>query len=291
MYTLGMLQFGLRAHDFGKLPPEQLALSLSYYKPSSIQLALAKALSGTPSESGMLTPGYARRIKKAFDAHNIAISVLGCYINPVHPDPHMREKALRKFEEHLAACRDFGCAVVGTETGSCNADCSYNPSTQNESTFDLLCSSVERMVNTAEKYGVRVGIEPVAHQHTIDSAEKMQRLIERIPSPNLSVIFDPVNLIPLTGFESSQEVFFDKAFDAFGEKIAVIHAKDFVLIDGKKKGDLPSGTGDLNYEVFFKKLIEKKPFIDVLLENSIPSKLEETFSFLQSVITKISTVV
>lgn len=95
-------------------------------------------------------------------------------------------------------------------------------------------------------------------------------------------------MIPLSGFESSQEDFFDKAFDAFGEKIAVIHAKDFVLIDGKKKGDLPSGTGNLNYEVFFKKLIEKKPFIDVLLENSIPSKLEETFSFLQSVITKIN---
>ncbi len=283
-----MLQFGLRAHDFGKLPPEQLALSLSYYKPSSIQLALAKALSGTPSELGMLTPGYARRIKKAFDAHDIAISVLGCYINPVHPDSQMREKALKKFEEHLAACRDFGCAVVGTETGSCNADCSYHPSTQGEAAFDLLCTSVERMVKAAEKYGVRVGIEPVAYQHTIDNAEKMQRLIERIPSPNLSVIFDPVNLIPQSGFESSQEDFFNKAFDAFGEKIAVIHAKDFVIIDGKKKGDLPSGTGNLDYEVFFKKLIEKKPFIDVLLENTVPDKLEETFTFLQAVISKIN---
>lgn len=283
-----MLQFGLRAHDFGKLPPEQLALSLSYYKPASIQLALAKALSGTPDGSGMLTPGYARRIKKAFDAHDIAISVLGCYINPVHPDSHERNKALKKFEEHLASCRDFGCAVVGTETGSCNADCSYHPSTQSEQTFDLLCTSVERLVLTAEKYGVRVGIEPVSHQHTIDSADKMQRLIERIPSPNLSVIFDPVNLIPLSGFESSQEDFFNKAFDAFGGRIAVVHAKDFVMIDGRKKGDLPSGTGNLNYEVFFKKLIEKKPFIDVLLENSVPSKLEQTVSYLQSVVTKIT---
>ncbi len=282
-----MLQFGLRAHDFGKLPPEQLALSLSQFKPCSIQLALTKALSNTPAGYGMLTPGYARRIKKAFEEYNIDISVLGCYINPVHPDIDIRESSLKKFEEHLAACRDFGCAVVGTETGSCNADCSYHSGTQNESTFDLLCTSVERLVCTAEKYGVRVGIEPVAHLHTIDSAEKMKRLIDRIPSPNLSVIFDPVNLIPISGFESSQEDFFNKAFEAFGDKIEIIHAKDFVMIDGRKKGDLPSGTGELNYEVFFKKIIEHKPFIDVLLENSVPSKLEQTFTFLQAVMTKI----
>lgn len=279
-----MVQIGLRAHDFGTHKVEALASTLAPFKPAAIQLALTKALSDAPSSLGMLTPAYARRIKKTFDAHDISISVLGCYINPVHPDPILREKALKRFEEHLIACRDFGCSIVGTETGSCNPNCSYHPDTDTDKTFDLFCSSIERLLLIAEKFGSFVGIEPVAFQHTINSIEKMQALLQRFPSPNLKVIFDPVNLIPVTGLETSQQDFFDAAFNAFGEKIAVIHAKDFLMIEGKKKGDLPSGTGLLDYHIFFKKLIEEKPYIDVLLENSVPSKLNTTLDFLHSVI-------
>jgi sugar phosphate isomerase/epimerase len=276
-----MIQIGLRAHDYGKqVPAEQLADTLAAFKPASIQLALPKALSDAPCPGG-LSPGYARRIRRILEARNISVAVLGCYINPVHPDPDEREKMLRSFEEHLRFARDFGCALVGTETGSCNADCSRHPDTEKSETFDLLCRAVERLAAVAEQCGSIVAIEPVADQHTISSIEKMAQLLRRIPSPALKVIYDPVNLIPAAGLTETQEHFFLRAFDAFGDDILAIHAKDFRIEGGKKLGDLVSGTGDLDYPALLKIIQKRKPGIDILLENSIPAQARETMAFLR----------
>ena len=279
-----MLQIGLRAHDYGKnVPPEKLAEILATYRPASIQLALAKALSGAPGYGG-LSPGYARRIRQILESQHIAIAVLGCYINPVHPDPQERENQLKRFEEHLRYARDFGCIMVGTETGSCNADCSFHPGTEKPETFDLLCSSLERLLKTAEKSGSIVAIEAVADVHTVSSIEKMEQILRRLTSPALKVIYDPVNLIPGAGLSESQEQFFTRAFAAFGDEIAAIHAKDFCMEGGKKNGALPAGTGELDYPALLRIITERKPGIDILLEDTSPDSGAKAMEFLRNIV-------
>ncbi|GAB1483240.1 sugar phosphate isomerase/epimerase [Treponema sp.] len=278
-----MLQFGLRAHDIGKLPAEELAEKISAYQPASIQLAFGKALSDAPEKLGALSPGYARRVRETFCSRGIAISVLGCYINPVHPDEEARDQALLRFEEHLRYARDFGCPIVGTETGSCNADCSFHPDTETDKTLDLLCRSLERLLKTAEKYASIVGIEAVAGQHTVSSIERMEKVLRRLDSPNLAVIYDPVNLIPVAGLSERQSDFFSRAFAAFGPKIAAVHVKDFRMSKGIKDGSLPAGKGDLDYRSLFHLLQVEKPCIDVLLENGNPTTLKESLDFVRRV--------
>ncbi|MDR2792506.1 MAG: sugar phosphate isomerase/epimerase [Treponema sp.] len=263
-----MLHFGLRAHDYGRLAPEALAESLAPYKPASIQLALSKALRDSPKD-GCISSGYARSVRRIFEKQDIPIAVLGCYINPVHPDADMREKMLRRFEEHLCFAPDFGCSIVGTETGSCNPDCSWHPDTQKRETFDLLCSSIERLLNAAEKRGAIIGVEAVADQHTVSSIALMEQLLVRFPSPCLKVIYDPVNLVPLAGLTEPQEAFFTRAFDAFHGRIAAIHAKDFRMENGEKINGLSAGTGEMDYKTFFRLLEQRTPGIDILLENSV----------------------
>ena len=275
-----MLQFGLRAHDFGRFPAAILAGKIAAYAPASVQLALAKALPDISEAPGFLNPDFARRVRDAFSRHDIAIAVLGCYINPVHPDPEIRETQLRRFEEHLSFARDFGCPVVGTETGSANPDSSYHPGTEKPETFDMLCKSVERLVLDAERRGSIVGIEPVADQHTLSSIEKTHALLERIDSPALGIIYDPVNLIPQTGLAVSQADFFRMAFDAFGDRIVAVHAKDFRIENGKKTGNLPAGSGDLDYFQLFRQLQARKPLVHVLLENVSPSTARAALAFL-----------
>ena len=266
-----MLQIGLRAHDYGtNVSPEKLAEILAEYQPVSIQLALAKSFSNAP-KPGSQSVGFARLVRKALEKHNITIAVLGCYINPVHPDPDIREKHLKSFEEHLRFARDFNCAMVGTETGSCNPDCSFHPDTEKQPNFDLFCSSLERLIKTAEKCGSIVAIEAVADQHSISSIEKMGKVLSLFPSPALKVIYDPVNLLPNAGLQESQNDFFKRAFDTFGNDITVIHAKDFRMENGKKNGALPAGTGDLDYPALLKLIMERKPGIDILLENTSPA--------------------
>jgi len=275
-----MLQIGLRAHDYGKdLTVEELALILSEFKPASIQLALAKSFSNAP-KPGSLSTGYAKRIRQVLEKQNIAIAVLGCYINPVHPDPDIRDKQLKSFEEHLRFARDFGCTLVGTETGSCNGDCSFHPDTDKPLTFDLFCRSLERLVNTAERCGSIVAIEAVADQHTISSIEKMEKVIQNFASPALKVIYDPVNLIPQAGLTENQEDFFKRAFNSFGNDIAAIHAKDFKMENGKKNGMLPAGTGELNYPALLEIIMKQKPGIDILLENTSPGTGKKAAEYL-----------
>ena len=275
-----MIQLGLRAHDYGKLPPEQLADTIAAYDVESIQLALGKALDLVPV-SGSFSPGYARRIRKIFEARNISIAVLGCYINPIHPDSGEREKQLCAFEEHLRFARDFGCPLVGTETGSKNPDCSFHPDTEKDESFETLCASIERLVNCAEKCGSIVAVEAVAYHHTISSIEKMEKLLRRIPSPALRVIWDPVNLIPRTGLEETQEQFFTRTLDLLGDKIAAVHAKDFRIKEGLKEGDLPAGTGELDWKALLRLLQQRKGGIDILLENSNPATVRKTIAFLR----------
>lgn len=277
-----MFQFGLRAHDIGQLPAEQLADALAQYQPSSIQLALSKALSDSASTTGSLSPGYARRLRQIFEGRGIAIAVLGCYINPVHPDPDKRNQDLARFEEHLRFVRDFGCAVVGTETGYRSVDGSFHPDTDNAETFDLLCHSLERLLRTAEASAAIIGVEAVAGKHTISSIEKMETLLHRLDSPNLQVIYDPVNLIPLEGLSETQESFFHRAMTAFGSRIVAVHAKDFRMQAGQKKGPLPAGTGELDYPSLFRLLNQQKPWIDVLLEDCSPTSAGPALAFLRS---------
>jgi sugar phosphate isomerase/epimerase len=276
-----MPQIGLRAHDYGKnVTPEELAHILAEFKPTSIQLALPKSFIDAP-KPGSLSPGYGRRVRQVLDKQGIAVAVLGCYINPVHPNPDAREKQLRTFEELLRFARDFDCAMVGTETGSCNGDCSYHPDTEKPATFDLLCRSLEQLITTAEKCGSIVAIEAVADQHTVSSIEKMKQVLHRLASPALKVIYDPVNLIPNAGLVENQNDFFTRAFDAFGDEIVAIHAKDFCMEGGKKSGALPAGTGEMDYRALMKLIAERKPDIDILLENSSPATGKQAMDFLR----------
>ena len=282
-----MLQIGLRAHDYGtNITIEKLAENLDKFKPASIQLALSKALSGSPKPGG-LNPAYARRIRKVLNERNIHISVLGCYINPIHPDPDIREKQLCSFEEHLRYARDFDCALVGTETGSCSADCSFHPDTQKDSTFDLLCRSLERLIKTAEKCGSIAAIEAVAGVHTVSSIEKMALVQDRLSSPALKIIYDPVNLIPPEGLAETQKEYFTRAFETFGDKIAAVHAKDFRMENSEltqyrqKNGRYSAGTGEMDYPALLKIIMEQKPEIDILLEDTSPETGKQAMEFLR----------
>ena len=106
----------------------------------------------------------------------------------------------------------------------------------------------------------------------------MKYVLDKINSNNLQVIFDPVNLLDENNYEN-QEKIVGKSFKLFGDKIAIIHSKDFVIESGKIK-TVYTGKGVFNYKHLIKKLKIEKPNIDILLENAIPEKSLEIVEFL-----------
>lgn len=266
-----MINLGVRAHDFGKLPASQLAALIAAKGFSCVQLALAKALEGINSDTGCLSPGLARHVRQAFERYGVSIAVLGCYINPIDPDKTRREQQMTRFKEHLRYARDFGCSVVATETGSRNADWSLHPDNASDATLAELTDQVGELVQEAEKAGVFVCIEGVT-RHVVSTPGRMKRVLDAINSPNLQVLFDPVNLLSFENHRDQKQII-DESFALFGDRIAVVHAKDFV-VEGNELKPALIGQGALQFDVVFKHLRSRKTWIDVLLEETAPQTMD-----------------
>ncbi|TBL79978.1 sugar phosphate isomerase/epimerase family protein [Paenibacillus thalictri] len=259
------MNLGILAHCYGKLPLEELAVKIGAGGFNSVQLALAKALADVESGLGQLSPGLANYVAESFDRRGVRIAVLGCYINPINPDQAARRYEIDRFKEHLRYARDFGASMVATETGKLTTYQEQNPDGYQQVAWNLLRETVEELAEEAEKWGVMLAIEP-ATSLVIHDTDGMVRLLAEVPSSNIGVVIDPVNLLEGYNIERQDEVMID-AFSRLGHKTALIHAKDIVMDpNGQKKYAPVIGQGILNYPLFMSLLKKHKPFIDVSLE-------------------------
>ena len=278
------MRIGVRAHDFGKLAAGELAGRIAAKGLCCVQLAVNKAIAGMELVPGRgdLNPGLAWEIGRAFAGHGVQIAVLGCYINLSHPDPATKAPLLAYFKEHLRYARDFGCGIVATETGSLNADWSFHPGNRTEEAFAALVPVVAELVAEAQRFGVVLGIEGVA-SHVLNSPRRIRRLLDEVKSNNLQVVFDPVNLLSLDNHRDQDRIIME-SFDLFGERIAIIHAKDFV-VEGNTLTQLRTGgggRGELHYGVLMDCLKARKPGISILLEEASAATAEECVAYLRS---------
>lgn len=291
-----MKHLGFRAHDLGTFDSAtQLASAIATYGPSiPIQLAIRKVLRDAPMSSSY-TEAFIKNLHDELAAKGASVAVFGCYINPVHPDKAIRDEQLSSFEQHLKFANLLGCPLVGTETGSLNADCSFHPDTAEPKVLDVLYRSIERLVEAAVKYDAIVGVEAVSKQHTISTIERMAALVEKFDTPHLKVIYDPINLVPWTGLAEqdgssrgkpsieAQRTFVNAALDAFGPRIAALHVKDYRLdSNGYKTGDLPVGEGVFDWKDLFSELRKRSIEVPALLENANPATLADTLSLLST---------
>lgn len=107
----------------------------------------------------------------------------------------------------------------------------------------------------------------------------MKRLLDFVESNNLQVIFDPVNYMTIDNYKNQEDVFHE-AFDLFGDRIVILHAKDFIIENNCVK-TVPVGKGLLNYHALFEMLKAKKPFIQVLMEATKEPHIEDSIQFLR----------
>ncbi|WJH32919.1 sugar phosphate isomerase/epimerase [Paenibacillus sp. CC-CFT747] len=270
--------FGTLAHTAGNLPLKELTAKLQNRGIDFVQLALTKAIGDIDTGTGKLSPGLASYIAEQFDRCGLRIGVLGCYINPVHPDPDIRRQEIARFKEHLRYARDFGTSIVATETGSLETYRQHDPERYVEIGWNVLRQTVEELAEEAERWGVTIGLEPVS-SHTLSSARNMVRIMEEVPSSTLGVVFDPCNLLTPRQYED-QETFLEEAFRLFGPRIVLSHLKDVTLNEGKLR-EVRSGQGGFRTASFLEKLQQVKPFVDVSLEAVSNDTLDETVRYIR----------
>ena len=276
------MAFGMRAHDLGgKQTFDQLIDKLTEHKIDTIQLAFKKSIMDIDFTTGHYNPGLGRFISKRLADNNIHVAVLGCYINPTNPDEAKRKAEVARFIEHVKYAKAIGADMVGTETGRLDEDFNIVPGTYTETCYQRLLKSMREIVDAAEKLGVIVGVEGVA-THTLYSPEMMQRFLDDINSPNVEVILDPVNLLDRNNYQN-QEAVIAKAFKYYGDRISVMHIKDFKLDENGDVAFEQVGEGLFNYAPLFKELKASKPHITMLIENSNGGRYHSDCEYLQKI--------
>ncbi|MNO38926.1 Xylose isomerase-like TIM barrel [compost metagenome] len=272
------LHLGVRAHDFGQIPLQNLIDKIQQYSFTHIQFALKKSFPDSAPSLTAISPGTASYYGNAFRQAGIQIAVLGCYVNIVDSDPLKRAQALAEFNTHLRLARDFGANLVGTETGSVGRG--YTTANFTEEAFQEVVISVKAMVAEAERFGLTVGIEAGLH-HPLYTASLTRRLLDEIPSNHLQIILDCANLMSPTNY-LHQEAIIMEALKLLENRIAIIHLKDFIVQDGAIK-IVPVGQGWLDFEPILRYMKYERPHIQGILESTPESHLGESIAFLQRI--------
>jgi sugar phosphate isomerase/epimerase len=274
-----MMQLGIRFHDTKELPFEERLQEIKRQGFSCVHLALSK-VPGFTADPGALTPGYAMYLRNALRKADIDMAVLGCYLNLANPNVSQLEDIQNRYYAHLRFASLVGCGMVGTETGAPNETYTYDKEAcHSREALDTFITNLRPVVECAEKCGVILALEPV-YRHIVYDGKRAREVLDRIGSPNLKIIFDPVNLLWTDNYENRMEVI-DEAMDILDKDIVMIHLKDCIN-EGDKIKSVGCGFGDMYYTNIVKYALEKKPFIHATLEDTTPDTAVESRKCIES---------
>ncbi len=274
------MQIGVRFHDTEKLPFEERLANIKRQGFSCTHIAFKK-VEDLPDSLSSLTPGYAAYLKHAFAASGIDVAVLGNYQNLANPNAEKLKQIQASYTAHLRFASLLGCSVVGTETGAPNEDYHYDKEAcHSDAALTTFINNLRPVVKDAEKFGVILAIEPV-YKHIVWNPERARTVLDEIHSPNLQVIFDPVNLLHPDNLEHRDEIV-AQAVKLLGDDTAVIHLKDYQLINGEMVC-MACGSGDMDYSQIIRFAKEKKPFIQATLENTKPDNAVQAREYIQKI--------
>ena len=265
------MQLGIRLHDVNASAPEAEQTLESRARRAReegfccVHLALSKCIGKYSFDDAALTEGLAAYLRRVFQKEELDVAVLGCYLNLAHPDPEKLRAFQSRYYGHLRVAAMAGVGMVGTETGAPNAAYQLDANTHSPEALRTFMWNLEPVLERAEKHGVMLAIEPVWN-HIVYNADRALEVIDAMKSPNLRVIFDPVNLLCPENADQRERVV-GEAMDKLCDHIAMVHIKDFVRADGRLVS-VAAGTGEMDYRSILRFMKARKPYIQASLENT-----------------------
>ncbi len=198
-------------------------------------------------------------IRKMLEGYGLAISSLGYYPNPLHPEADHRETVVSHLKKVIEAAALLEVPVVGTFVGK-------DKNKTVPQNFEDFAKVWPPVVKFAKERGVKIGIENCPMIFSYDewpggnnlasTPAIWRKMWEIIPDDNFGLNLDPSHLI-------LQMIDYERVVREFASKIFHVHAKDLhidseglynhgVLSQGMgwQVPRLP-GLGDMNWAKFF----------------------------------------
>lgn len=274
------MNIGIRLHDTAE---GTLKERLTYARNqgfSCAHVALSKVLDGFSMQDApsLLTEDFARSVRRDFEETGMECAVLGCYLNLADPDPERRAATLEIYKAHLRFAAWIGAGVVGTETYA-NPDSVFTDASvpESEEAFRFFTDCLRPAVRYAEETDTMLAVEPV-YYHIISTPERARRMLEEIGSDHLRIILDAVNLIGPETAGRSEEII-RNAVTLLGDRVRVLHMKDFTVTPEGRQEACACGLGRMRYETLLG--FAQARSLPMTLENTTPENAESARLFLE----------
>jgi sugar phosphate isomerase/epimerase len=188
-----------------------------------------------------LTPAKAQGVRDLMEQHNLQISSLAYYPNPLHPDPQHRRMVIDHLQKVIIAAEQLNVPIVGTFVGRDQ----HKTVEENFGEFEKVWPPIVRFAND---HGVKIAIENCPMIFSNDewpggnnlasTPAIWRRMWEIIPDANFGLNLDPSHLV-------WQMIDYVRVVYDFGPRIFHVHAKD-MRIDREQlyqRGVLSLGMG------------------------------------------------
>ncbi|MFC1465018.1 MAG: sugar phosphate isomerase/epimerase family protein [Candidatus Brachytrichaceae bacterium NZ_4S206] len=172
-----------------------------------------------------LSKSKANAIRALMRKHNLAISSLGYYPNPLHPDASHREAVIEHLKKVIVAAQMLDVPIVGTFVGR-------DKNKTLEANLDEFAQVWPPIVKFAANHGVKIAIEncpmifsndewPGGNNLAISPAV-WHKMFEIIPDANFGLNLDPSHLL-------WQMIDYERVVYDFRDRIFHVHAKDMEI--------------------------------------------------------------
>ena len=240
------MQIAFRTHDLGVKGLDAAIEKIKSSNIDAVQLVAYKFMDEIKYAPQVLNDENTLAIGKAFADAGVKGGLIGAYFNPVHSDTEKVARCKAVFKEYLKYSKNFGCNIVGSETGSFNDDkWTYNPLNRTEEALQTVISTFKELALYAKSVGALIGMEGAAG-HVCWNVKTLKRAYDAIAENNVKIIFDIYNYLDASNYTDYLEIL-DEGLKTFAGKIHIFHIKDCVFEDGKLK-QVPPGKGMFDFD-------------------------------------------
>ncbi|NHF59559.1 sugar phosphate isomerase/epimerase [Flavobacteriaceae bacterium TP-CH-4] len=227
------------------------------------------------------------KIRDTFRRYNLPISCISSYTNLTDPIPGRRKANLDRLKKIIEHAHDLGSPYVPSETGTFHPDSDWihHPKNKTEQGYEECRDIIKELVDFSRDHGVTFVVETYVN-NVIGSIEESLRLFADIDDPHLKLAMDPTNYFEEHNIGDIDGTL-NRIFDALSDKIVFAHAKDVKLVQEDKgvqltevtateghslrgvgKIELPApGLGDLNYNLYLRRLAKAHPNLPIIIEH------------------------
>ncbi len=278
-----MIKIGCRAHDYGKLPPADLAAVLHGKGYTGAQLAMPRGIAGIESFE-QISPERLKTIREAFDAAGIEITVLSCYQDLTAPDADARRAAVENVKRTLGYAKILGAKMVGSETA-------WGAISEEEKAVrrPLMLDSIARITEEAARLDAVFAVESV-DVHPLCTPELLRQVLDTAADKeHCKVIFDPVNLFTAQDGrdKAAQAAHWQAWLDVIGDQIGAIHVKDCCIEPDGTKTLTALGVGNMDYTTLTAWLAAHAPETPLIRDEVILREDEADIAYLKKMAAEI----